>query len=331
MDGDSRLSPVKRAIVEVLDRDGHVRLVAPVFDWPVTIGRAIDCDVVLDDGHVAAHHATLTDDDEGALTLTVGDTVNGVRVGRRHFPAAERVPLAPGEVFEVGGVRLRVRRASDPIPAERRLTPEIAVAWTTTAVLLLAFTASNFAEHWLNADPGGRLTDYVAPLLGLPIVVAVWAGFWSVGSRLIRHRFDFWRHTQIALGYPLAMSVAGLVLPVAAFALGWPFLSRISPLAIGAIASLMIAAHLTLILPARRRLVLGVMGALLAVSMSLMLFRNYQVHDRWFTQLYVTTLAPPAMRLAPAVPTTRFFEEARALKARVDAHIADEDDEGQMD
>jgi len=27
--------------------------------WPVTVGRALDCDVVLHDPHVAAHHATL--------------------------------------------------------------------------------------------------------------------------------------------------------------------------------------------------------------------------------------------------------------------------------
>ena len=51
---------MKLAIVEVLDRDGHARLIVPVMSWPVTIGRAIDCDVVLDDAHAAARHATLT-------------------------------------------------------------------------------------------------------------------------------------------------------------------------------------------------------------------------------------------------------------------------------
>ena len=51
---------MKLAVIEVLDRDGHVRLIVPVTSWPVTIGRAIDCDVVLDDGHAAARHARVS-------------------------------------------------------------------------------------------------------------------------------------------------------------------------------------------------------------------------------------------------------------------------------
>ena len=64
-------APLRLAVVEVLDRDGHARQVVPVARWPVTIGRAIDCDVVLDDPFVAAHHATLEEID-GVLTLVVG-------------------------------------------------------------------------------------------------------------------------------------------------------------------------------------------------------------------------------------------------------------------
>src|SRR4029450_1978129 len=101
---------IRLAIVEVLDRDGHVRSIVPVTSWPVPIGRAIDCDVVLDDAHVAARHATVTGagadggvsagaapvgeagaggasrasgaGDGDALTLTVGETINGVHVGK---------------------------------------------------------------------------------------------------------------------------------------------------------------------------------------------------------------------------------------------------------
>ena len=48
-----------------------------------------------------------------------------------------------------------------------------------------------------------------------------------------------------------------------------------------------------------------------------------------FSQLYVTTLAPPALRLAPAVETSRFLDEARALKAVLDAHAKDDDDQSE--
>ena len=48
------------ALIETLDRDGQPRQILRVSQWPVRIGRAIDCDLVLDDPHVAAHHAALT-------------------------------------------------------------------------------------------------------------------------------------------------------------------------------------------------------------------------------------------------------------------------------
>ena len=53
------------ALIETLDRDGQPRQILRVSQWPVRIGRAIDCDLVLDDPHVAAHHATLAWRDDG--------------------------------------------------------------------------------------------------------------------------------------------------------------------------------------------------------------------------------------------------------------------------
>ena len=97
-DGDDE-RPMRLAVVEILDRDGHTRQLVPVWHWPVTIGRAIECDVVLDDPHVAARHATL-DDKDGQLQLQVGETrqrragqADTRRLRRsddRHLPSAVR-------------------------------------------------------------------------------------------------------------------------------------------------------------------------------------------------------------------------------------------------
>ena len=69
------------ALIETLDRDGQPRQILRVSQWPVRIGRAIDCDLVLDDPHVAAHHVTL-DLREDGLHVVPAATVNGVRLGR---------------------------------------------------------------------------------------------------------------------------------------------------------------------------------------------------------------------------------------------------------
>ena len=46
-------------LLEALDRDGMVRQAWRIERWPVTIGRALDNDVVLTEPHVAPHHATI--------------------------------------------------------------------------------------------------------------------------------------------------------------------------------------------------------------------------------------------------------------------------------
>lgn len=318
---------MKLAVIEVLDRDGHVRLLVPVWAWPLAIGRAIDCDVVLDDAHAAARHATLVER-EGVLTLQVGDTVNGVQLTRRRLAAQQTAELSPGEIFQVGNTRLRVRRATDDVPPERPLLREAAGSRLSILVLTVVFMAWSAVEQWLRSDPGGRFIDYLPVLLTVPVGLAFWSLFWSVGSKLVRHRFDFWSHAHIALRYSLMGGIVGVLLPLAAFSLGWTFLSRITTLATIGVTWAMVLAHLTLIQPTRRRLLTGVMSALLVGGMSLFLIYNYQVHDRVFSELYVSKLGPPSLRLAPTVPATRFIDEARSLKAVLDSHIDDGDDDG---
>lgn len=315
---------LRLAVIEVLDRDGHVRQLVPVWHWPVTIGRAIDCDVVLDDPHVAARHATLADED-GTLGLHVGDSVNGARLLKTHVAAGQRADVPAGEVFQLGATRLRVRRAADPVAPERALAPEPAGDRRSLLVLTLALLAWSVAEQWVDTDPGGRLTDYVPVLVGGPALLALWCGAWALGSKLFHHRFEFSPHARIAVSHLLALGVAGLLLPLAAYSLSWPFLSRITGFVGGAVLSAMVLQHLTLILPSHRRVLAMGMGAVFVASLWVMLARSYQVNDRFFAELYVTTLAPPALRLAPAITTERFLDESRDLKAVLDAHAGDDD------
>ncbi len=320
--------PAILAIVEVLDRDGRARVTLPVHRWPLTVGRAIDCDIVLDDPYVASRHATLTDPDGGGVQLLVGETVNGVWLKKRRAAAGERIAVGAGEVIQVGGTRLRVRRAGDPLPPERRWIPEAPGRARTVLLLALIFSAWNAGELWLRDDPGGRLTDYLPALIGGPVMVAIWAALWSVGSKLVRHRFDFWSHARIALLGLIGIGVAALVLPMFAFASGWAWPSRVGPIVAGAIAWGAIGVHIGRVLPGRPRVLAAVMASLFLTGGGLFAIHHYQLRDRVFPELYVATLGPPALRLAPTVSTARFVAEARALEAVLEAHRADDDRPG---
>ncbi len=312
------------AIVEVLDREGRARATLPIRRWPVTVGRAIDCGIVLDDPYVAPRHATFVERD-GGLQLEVDETVNGVWLKTRHARAGERIGLEAGDVVQIGGTRLRVRRAADTLSPERRRVPEASGRVRTVLLLALVSSLWTAAELWLHADPGGRTTDYLPTLVGGPILVALWAAFWSVGSKLVRHRFDFWSHARIAWLGVVAIGAAAMLLPVFAFASGWAWPSRIGPIAVAAIAWSTVSAHLGRLLPGRPRVLSAVMASLFVVGAGLSAVRHYESRDRVFPELYVATLAPPALRLAPAVSTARFIDEANALKAVLEAHRADDD------
>ena len=163
-------------VVDILDRDGRARVTLPVRHWPVTIGRAITCDIVLDDPYVAPQHATLGEH-EGGLQLTVGDTVNGAWLRKRRVTAGERAELAAGDVVQVGGTRLRVRRAADALAAERRWVPEATGSVRTVLVLALLFSVWNAAELWLQKskrwrvsfDPTDQNPAQIATAIGVPI------------------------------------------------------------------------------------------------------------------------------------------------------------------
>jgi len=323
--------PAIRAVVDVLDRDGRARVTLPVRRWPITVGRGVTCDIVLDDPYVAAQHATLSESDSGGLQLTVGETVNGVwRKGTRVAPG-ERIDLAAGDALQVGSTRLRVRHAGEVVPPERRWVPEASGSLRTVLVLALLFTAWNAGELWLHDDPGGRLTDYLPVLIGGPVAVVIWAAFWAVGSKLVRQRFDFRSHVSIALLATIAMSVLALVLPLFAFVSGWAWPSRLAPVAVGAIGWSAIGAHIGRILPGRPRALAVVMASLFVVGLGLYMVHQYETRDRLFPELYVATLAPPALRLAPTVSTATFVDEAKALKAALEAHVADDDRAGTTD
>jgi hypothetical protein len=206
--------------------------------------------------------------------------------------------------------------------------PEASGSVRTVLLLVLLFTAWNAGELWLRDDPGGRATDYLPVLIGGPIAVAIWAAFWAVGSKLIRHRFDFWSHSRIALLAMLGMGVAALVLPVFAFTSGWAWPSRIGPIVVSAIAWAAVGAHIHRLLPGRPRVLAAVMASLFVVGFGLFGIHQYETQDRVFPELYVATLAPPSLRLAPTVSTATFIDEAKSLKAILEAHVADDERPG---
>jgi hypothetical protein len=308
------------AMVELLDTDGRVQQSWDVRRWPLRLGRALDNDVVLHDVHAAAHHAVLDVDAQGRVLVTAGESRNGVRVeeGRSTLTlvAGQQALLAPLATWHIGMGTLRVRQLSDPVPDERLWSPAATPAARWPTLLLLTLTALwTGASLWLENNPDASWERYLPEIAALGGAAALWAGLWGLASKIFNRHFVLLPHLRVLLAYALAIGVCQLALSLLAYAADWPWASRIREPVTWALFAAMVAHHLRLVLPARAPRINAALGAACAIAIAASMALNWQRTDRFFDELYATTLPPPAWRLAPAQPADALIDELRRLEA----------------
>lgn len=310
------------AVVEWLERDGTVRVLQRVRRWPLTIGRALDNELLLSDPHVAPHHARIAPGEAG-LELEVLDSENGVRCGARRLRRGEREMLrGEGEPIELGlgRTRLRLRLPGHALAPERALEREVPTRRRHAPTLLaaLALLAALSFNTWLESDPDTFGRAWGAMLLTGLVGTAVWCGLWSLLSKTFTRSLHFGWHLKVFLIASVAWMVAGVVPELLAFALSWPWLSDFGWIAVYAIGAAALYFHLLAVEPARPRLLRGVAALALVVGVSLSLWFNQQRSDRLGAELYMSHLFPPALRLARPVSTEQFVDDLAALQPLLD-------------
>jgi hypothetical protein len=320
------------AVLEVLDRDGSVRQSLSVREWPLRVGRALDNDLVLDDPHTAAHHFSVTPDDDGHVVLTVGDSVNGLQVDARRLAAAERLPLAAGvgdrsPQLVAGRTHMRLRLASHVLPPEQVLgfTHVLTQGLPTIAVLAAAAMLTLVFGSWLENDP-----DTFGKALGSLAVYAVgavlgWSGVWTLLSKVFTRQAHFGWHMSVLLVAVLAWQVVTVGSSLLAFAFSWPWLADFSFVPGYLILGAMLYFHLQAVEPHHPRRTRGFAIASVGLGVALSLWFNLQNTDRLGTELYMNHLFPPALRVAKPVDTTRFMQGVAALQPTLDAKAKKDD------
>ena len=91
-------------------------------------------------------------------------------------------------------------------------------------------------------------------------------------------------------------------------------------------------AHLATVLPRRRVGLAWAMAAVVLLGVPSWLGAQWLNRMRLGSELYMSSLFPPALRVAPAVPVDQFLQDADALRGKLDRRLrddwlADEDDE----
>ena len=318
------------ALVEAIDRDGQVRQSWRVERWPLSVGRAIDNDVVLSDPHVAAHHLVLRDVPEVGLALAVGETANGVVLGPRHAERGTTVALptdaaraaSPGHGLElrVGRTLLRVRLAGETLPPEavlarvRLAEPRASI----TAVVALALLAAIAFGVWLNNDPEPLPRVLGATLLVATIAGAAWCGLWALLSKTFTRQSRFGWHVRVFVLGAFGVLAIGWVAGLGAFAFSWPWLSDFAFVAVDAAVAVAVWHHLIAVEPARERTLRAVVVSGFLGAVALGLWSNVQRTGRLGEDLYLHRLFPPAVRLAEPALVDAFVGRLAADRAVVD-------------
>ncbi len=322
----SAAGAVPRGLLEAIDRDGLVRQSWRIERRPLTIGRALDNDVVLSDPHVAPHHATLAvGGATGAETITidVGASRNGVTVGREQIAGGSVRSLADsGRDLElwIGRQHLRLRLAGHALAAEQAMAPIVAreKRWLPTLGLALAVLAGVLFSTWLDTDPDSLARAAGGAVLSTLVAATLWCGFWALLSKIFARQSCLGWHLRVALVAALALLVLTALPPLLAFSFSWPWLTDYSFVAVYAAVATALYFHLLAVEPARARTMRAVALVGFAVGVALSLWFNVQRTGRTGEELYMNHLFPPALRLARPEAVDRLVDGLAPLQAILD-------------
>jgi hypothetical protein len=317
--------------IEVLDRRGHVVQRTRAAQWPIKLGRGYDCDVLIDDAHVAAHHATLMRDAQtGEIALQSHASMNPAQVATRTLREGEAATLPEG-IHETtfGKTRVRIVVGHPPVALAKPLLQQLGNIEKYAGLLFLAALAISAFESWF------AMTETVKPSVILTSVMAaggllvVWAGGWSFITRLLQGYTAYLSHLGLAAGAALAATILVWVFDVSSFALNWSWLSRWRVLVFGALLVMLLLAHLRVVNGGASTRVTSVVLAGTLGALVVMMVNNYQTHKTVMPASFMAHVLPSSWRVAGETPVEQFYERAKARKAEVDAlQKVESDDEG---
>jgi hypothetical protein len=318
--------------VEILARR---REVAARFCCPgeeARIGRGYDNDVVVDDPYVAAQHVRVFRDESGRLVAEDNGSAGGMFL-QRNKSRQDRILIDGDRPIRIGHTYLRIREPNHPVEPERTTRPwrrALPVAATTAlGVLVLGIEALYL---WLGQTSEPKASAYLLPLLGMALVVAVWAGVWALLSRIFSGRARFQRNLLIALSGLLVISLYNQTAEFSAFALTWRAAADHAYIAIWCILAAVCFFHLREVSNSKLVLKGCAVAAVFGLFIAVQTVQQFDVLQNSGRQkLTSRRLLPPALRLAPLRDEEAFFADVRGLKADLDRDrlLARSDEAGQ--
>lgn len=311
--------------IEILDKSGAVVSRQRIAVDAVTLGRGYGNDLVIDDAFVAPAHLRIAYDAEGALWLEDLGTQNGAFDTNRQANV-KRLLIGDEASVRIGHTGLRIRRASFEVapalpmdaPYSTLYAPLFAIGYGNAAIFMMAaFIAVVTLSTWLSQTSEFKLAAYLPGGVIFPLVVLGWAGIWTLLTRLVTARGQFFRHVAIAFAFMVALFIVDLAADFASYAFAWVALQKWVPLFVWVMFGILCFAHIRAITPKHRRLVGGIVGTLVVVAIAVHVSLRAE-SDRVQPQRISAKLMPPFLLMKSPVAPDAFFKDSLALKPKLE-------------
>lgn len=308
-------------VVEHLHRDGTVLARIPVTGTVFRMGRDLGNDLVLDDPHVAAHHAQLHINPDGSAQLQDLGTRNGVHPQRGKREQAYAVQSdAP---YRLGTSLVRIRNR------DWTLAPELALstrAWWPLALLALVLVIARGAwDIWLT-DLRDTPPSYVYELTAMVAALCIWSAMYALLGRVLGGVDRFFTHLLIACTAYLGAAVLHMALQMLSFSASWLWPMRIAPYATIVVVALTVRAHLRVADPRHWHVMRWGVATATALAIAVPVAQVWISNHRLTNVQVLGAIEHPSLRLASPGAIPAFVDASLELKARADKARADAGD-----
>jgi hypothetical protein len=312
-------------VAEVLEKSGKVHERVKLERFPATLGRAYDCDLILNDEYVSPQHARIALNDQGELTLIDLGSANGTHCLPR-LQAVSSLALGAETLLRLGHTLIRLRRPDFAVAATRidTLTSQRFARFFNSVATLALLTLLLLGLLALNSYQGlvqsAKLGSLLLEILEIAVIAPLWAGVWALLSRIFVHHAAYVAHAIIATLGVIAFLGANTLVEYYAF-LYSALLSAdiLFHLLLGVLACAVLYGHLrfTTLFSARRT------GLIAATAASLMVglfgFMAYvQSLEFSDTLPYPPELKPPLFQAKPDKSPEDFMRDAEKLTRPAD-------------
>lgn len=306
--------------VELLGRGGDVAHRIAVSRFPVTVGRAYDNDVIVDDPYVAPHHLRIDRDADGALRAVDLGSRNGIHV-LGHPGSVQEAAITPDARIQIGHTRLRVRPRGYAVPPERA---QLRWRWLQDGRALgAAAVAMAGLGVWQSYVQQFERTDTLLLLLPAALVLVLgfaWAGVWAFVGKVLTGRASYVAHACIAMLGFLGLTIVEAASGYLAFALSSRAMEHLDLVGSGVVVALMLYAHLSLVSRQSPHRLAGAAAGVAALLFAATWAWEYvQTANDLTSVAYMKHLKAPSFRLAPDHTPEEFIARAHALQREVDA------------